>query len=571
MIQTRFQFWGGALSVALVACGANDERPAPTGIGGGEAGVGGGDLGFSLDVAWLPCSLFTGGSDNRAECADIEVPLDWSNPQGEVITLFLKRHRGETAGGQSWFLTGGPGQTGADLEPLVEQLVALAPSRTYYLLDHRGVGRSTRLRCPSAEGVASANSVGLGEGEIAACLADLRAQWSDEQLSHFSTVNAAHDVGQLIDYTRAGDEPISLWAGSYGTLWLERYLGFYPEQPESVVFAAVALDVDMLSVDRYVGDMALRWLAACEANERCGDRFLDAFGQPARQVAQVHLSGAGASLCPELSSLGLSPAVLKPFFGQLLEQIETRSLFAPLVYRLARCAPEDVLAWQALIQAVTPPAGPPEIPYGIRNWGFVLGENISVSELIEPRTAADVRADYDAAIAVQGPTPRLLESSELWPRYDAPPFGLSAYRGATLMLHGEFDFLPESVFRRAVDHYVDGPAQADFVRLPHATHSLESPTDGGGQCGLSLAVSRLLDAAAEVAPCAEQILSPTFAPPPTVSSAFLGTDDPWDGVPVAAVTAGTSYDPTRSRGPVAVPRWPLTLEVKSGSVFSDAD
>ncbi|MEM1031169.1 MAG: alpha/beta fold hydrolase [Myxococcota bacterium] len=319
MIQTRFQFWGGALSVALVACGANDERPAPTGIGGGEAGVGGGDLGFSLDVAWLPCSLFTGGSDNRAECADIEVPLDWSNPQGEVITLFLKRHRGETAGGQSWFLTGGPGQTGADLEPLVEQLVALAPSRTYYLLDHRGVGRSTRLRCPSAEGVASANSVGLGEGEIAACLADLRAQWSDEQLSHFSTVNAAHDVGQLIDYTRAGDEPISLWAGSYGTLWLERYLGFYPEQPESVVFAAVALDVDMLSVDRYVGDMALRWLAACEANERCGDRFLDAFGQPARQVAPSSSQWSGCVALPRAELVGVvagrAQAILRATVG----------------------------------------------------------------------------------------------------------------------------------------------------------------------------------------------------------------------------------------------------------------
>ncbi|MEM9073077.1 MAG: alpha/beta fold hydrolase, partial [Myxococcota bacterium] len=432
-------------------------------------------------------------------------------------------------------------------EGLVDQLVGLNADRTYYMLDHRGVGRSTRLRCPSSEGIESPNSIGLGEGEIEACLEDLRAEWTDAQLAGFSSVNAARDLGELIAHLRVEDEVVTLLGGSYGTLWLERYLVRYPEQPDSVVFTAVALDVDLLSVDRYVDDVTARWLDACDADESCGPRFQEAFGQSAREVVTDAFSGAEKTLCPEIEALEIDIPILKPFFGQLFGSLEGRSFYAPIVYRMARCQPEDVAAITQLVEALSPPPGPPDLPLTVRNWGFALAENITVSELTSDRAPEDVLADYDSAIAVQGPTPRLVESRAVWPRYDAPPFANSDYRGAALLLHGEYDFLPTEVYQRTVEHYERTNPNADFVLLPGAPHSIESPTLTGGQCGLELMISRLLDPNAPLSDCPERIRPLVFAPPAGVSTAIFGTTDPWNGVPESMDFASTFATPPQVR------------------------
>ncbi len=531
--------------VGVSACGDDNASPgdidaidaADSGPGDPDASTDAADVddtaqpGFALEVAWSSCSLFSEGSDMRAECADIEVPLHWDDRDGERITVFLKRYRGAEGGGQVWILPGGPGQSGSDVEPLVNQLITLDADRSYYMLDHRGVGRSTKLRCPSSEGIDGPNSIGLGEGEVAACLTEVRAEWTDEQLAGFSTTNAARDVGELIDHLRTGDELVSLYGGSYGTLWLDRYLSLYPEQSDAAVMSAVAIDVDLLSIDRYVDDVTRRWLDACDADTTCGPRFDDAFGRSAREVVTDAFSGADAALCPEIDALGLTIADLKPFFGQVFSDLQGRSFYAPIVYRLARCEPRDVAAITQLIAAFSPPDGPQDLPLTVRNWGFVLSEHIAINELSTERSQAEILADYNNAIAVQGTTPRLAESFAIWPRYDAPPFDNSAYQGALLMLHGEYDFLPTSAYQRTVDYYLDNNPNAEFKLIDGAPHSLESPTTTGVQCGGQLLVTRLLDPTAPLPDCVDDIVPLSFAPPAPVSMALFGTTDPWDGVP----------------------------------------
>lgn len=528
----------------LMSGGCDSEPGNDGGLDGAPDTDAASPSGFALSVRWTPCSLISEGSDTRAECATIEVPLFWSEPEGERITLFLKRAPGTPGAGQAWFLTGGPGQSASDMEALVEQLITVDPAKTYYLLDHRGVGRSTRLRCESSEGVESPNSIGLGEGEIAACLEDVRREWTDEQLAGFSSDGAGEDLGQLIGHLRVDDELVGIWGGSYGTHWLERYLNRFPAQASSVVFTAVALDVDLMSVDRWVDDVTFRWLDACDADASCGPRFQATFGSTAREVVGDTFGGSDAALCPEIEALGIDVGVLKPFFGQLFSALEGRSFFAPIAYRIARCEPRDVAAITQLVAALSPPPGPPEIPYGVRQWGFVLSENIAVSELTRERTAEEVRADCDAAVAVQGATPRLVESRAVWPRYDAPPFTNSGFQGAVLLLHGEYDFLPEQAYRRTVDHYLESNPNAEFVLLPGAPHSLESPTPDGGQCGVSLAIARLLDPEAPLPDCAPQVLPPVFAPPAAVSMALFATEDPWDGVPAGTMGRASGFLPS---------------------------
>lgn len=488
-------------------------------------------LGWALEVVWEPCPLRSEGSEPGAECADIEVPLHWSEPEGEPIRLFVRRYPGTPGGGQVWGLAGGPGQAGSDFEPLMTQLEPLDPDRTYYMLDHRGVGRSSRLRCASSEGLTSPNGVGIGEGELEACLEDVRESWTDAQLAGFSTTNAAHDLGELIEHLRSGDEEVALWGGSYGTIWLERYLALYPDQPSSVAYSAIAIDVDLLTLDRSVDEVTRRWLDACDGDDSCGPRFRDTFGRSAREVVTEAFGGQDKALCDEIQALDLDIPTFKPFFGQIFNDIQGRSLYAPIVYRLARCAPEDVAAIAQMATAFTPPGGPTELPLTIRNWGFVLGENVAVSELTSDRPAGDVLQDYEDAIAVQGNTPRLAEAKAVWPAYEPPDFELSEYQGSMLLLHGEYDFLPRSAYERTVDHYLQANPSADFLLVPGAPHSLESPTSDGSQCAINLIISRLLDPDATLDDCAQRILEPRFAPDGPVSFAVFGTTDPWEGDP----------------------------------------
>src|SRR5262245_56089750 len=63
---------------------------------------------------WRPCGV--GLQDIPVECADLKVPLDWSKPDGETISLAIGRQRaaGERKGSMV-ILPGGPGVSGFDI------------------------------------------------------------------------------------------------------------------------------------------------------------------------------------------------------------------------------------------------------------------------------------------------------------------------------------------------------------------------------------------------------------------------------------------------------------------------
>ena len=105
-------------------------------------------------IAFDPCSLVTGGSDTRAECANVEVPLDWNSPGDAKVTFFVKRLVGSASGPhrQLWLLQGGPGGAGDGLEPLAAEIARGDAALDVYIPDHRGTGRSERLDCPQTRG-----------------------------------------------------------------------------------------------------------------------------------------------------------------------------------------------------------------------------------------------------------------------------------------------------------------------------------------------------------------------------------------------------------------------------------
>ena len=53
----------------------------------------------------------------QAECSNVDVPLDWTQPEGQRANVFFKRIHGTAPlHKQVWFASGGPGALGGSLE-----------------------------------------------------------------------------------------------------------------------------------------------------------------------------------------------------------------------------------------------------------------------------------------------------------------------------------------------------------------------------------------------------------------------------------------------------------------------
>src|SRR5688572_26126213 len=137
------------LALVIVGCGGEasstndpttETKPPQSGDPNGDAPSGD----PTSAIKFESCSLKTGGNDGRAECANVEVPLDWKSPSGKKVTFFVKRLLGKGAEPrkQLWLLQGGPGAAGDGLEPLAEEVAARDDGVDIYIPDHRGTGRS---------------------------------------------------------------------------------------------------------------------------------------------------------------------------------------------------------------------------------------------------------------------------------------------------------------------------------------------------------------------------------------------------------------------------------------------
>jgi len=69
---------------------------------------------LSQTVEWETCELNEEQKGwRKAECADITVPLFWDNPEGETMTIRVKRLKSLfKATKQLWLLESGPGNAG---------------------------------------------------------------------------------------------------------------------------------------------------------------------------------------------------------------------------------------------------------------------------------------------------------------------------------------------------------------------------------------------------------------------------------------------------------------------------
>ena len=254
---------------------------------------------YEQAIEWGVCAsetfdTFEGVNSSDAseyQCAFLKAPLDWSNPDGDQITLALAIHRSTTRDAPALFINpGGPG--GAIVSSLpyyAAQGIGESVVAAYDIvaLDPRGVGDSTPVVCTTD---AERDERNAGEDDdmdtsdespqstVASVQEDAREvaegcrEHSGSLYEHIDTVSAARDF----DMVRAilGQETLNLLGYSYGTFLGATYAGLFPERVGRFVLDGAldpTLSVNEVSALQMRGlEASLQhWISDCATQASC--------------------------------------------------------------------------------------------------------------------------------------------------------------------------------------------------------------------------------------------------------------------------------------------------------------
>lgn len=242
-------------------------------------------------LTWSPCE---GGH----ECAELEVPRDYEDPEGPTITVALLRMPATDPArrvGSLLYNPGGPGASGVDTVARGGQFIFTPAARAQFDIvgfDPRGVGRTDAVRClperPELEEPYPDETAEVAEWTAAArAVAEACQAQSGELLPHLGTENVARDLDRIRE--ALGDEGLTYLGQSYGTLIGALYADLFPDRVRAMVLDA-PIDPDLSGAELIAGqaegfEAAIdRFLTACAADASCP---FGAGGDPAGSFAAL--------------------------------------------------------------------------------------------------------------------------------------------------------------------------------------------------------------------------------------------------------------------------------------------
>lgn len=232
--------------------------------------------------------------DERQQCAEIEVPLDYRKPHGRQITVTISRIPATDRTTRRGILLsnpGGPGGSGLDLPSMLAAALPAEVLARYDLIgfDPRGVRTSTPISCgldpatptelilpyPAVDGSIDRN-VAFAKAQAAACAAT-----SGDLVPFITTRNTARDMDRI----RAvlGEPKLSYLGYSYGTYLGAVYTSMFPEQSDRIILDS-AVDPDHIWYDiwqQFAPAVALRFPDFA----KWAAQYNDAFGLGATPAA----------------------------------------------------------------------------------------------------------------------------------------------------------------------------------------------------------------------------------------------------------------------------------------------
>ena len=191
---------------------------------------------------WRSCE-----ENPEVECASVTVPIDWAHPDRGTIEVAIARHRAtdrDARVGTLVYLPGGPGGSGVDQVLSGSAVTEEVTARFDVVgIDPRGTNRSNPVRCDADLLAARPNAVPDAGGTFA----ELKAyseklgkscrERTGPLVDHVDNVSTAHDI----DAVRAalGEETISLYGTSYGTLTGQMYAENHPRRVRGMILDSV--------------------------------------------------------------------------------------------------------------------------------------------------------------------------------------------------------------------------------------------------------------------------------------------------------------------------------------------
>jgi len=287
---------------------------------------------------------------SAARCGTVTVPEDRARPDGRTIGIHVAVLPANTLSPRSdplLILAGGPGQAASELAPFAARLNEIRRTRDIVLVDQRGTGRSSPLKCEaySEAGLKAAQLETDPMPRAKACAGELAKAGVDA--SQYTT---SAFIGDLEAVRQALGAPRwNLWGGSYGTRVALDYLRRHPARVRTVTLDGVAPPDMIVSLDVWTTrERALDALfERCKASPACAKAMpdpaatLDAIGQElgtgGREVAFVDPATGGTRRIPGSIDgvIGLlQPLLYSPdtaaLIPALLERVRAGD-FAPLV------------------------------------------------------------------------------------------------------------------------------------------------------------------------------------------------------------------------------------------------
>lgn len=280
---------------------------------------------YEQELDWIDCG--------PGQCAELEVPLSYAEPDGETIEISLLRvpaRDGRNRIGSLVVNPGGPGGSGVDYAAVADFIVG-APVRQRYDIvgfDPRGVARSAPVDCASDEEMdmhlGFTEAPDRSDAELAAEFGQGCATHSGGVAEHVSTVDAAKDM----DILRAalGDPKLAFLGKSYGTYLGAVYAEQFPDRVGRFVLDG-ALPPDLTSDDVTVGQAAgferatRAWAADCVETGECAlgddvDSVMAGLGEFLDGIEDSDIPVRGDARVSELGSGGAFYGVVAAMYDQ---------------------------------------------------------------------------------------------------------------------------------------------------------------------------------------------------------------------------------------------------------------
>ncbi len=279
-------------------------------------------------ITWTGCG-------SGLDCAELSVPLDYDDPDGEQITIALARRPAEDPDARVGSLLvnpGGPGGSGLQLVELAPQFIGSDVLERFDIVgfDPRGVGQSTPVECTDdLDFLFAVDTEPDTEQEhrelqdAARTFAGLCAENSAELLPFVGTENVARDMDRI--RAGLGEEQLNYLGFSYGTYLGALYADLFPDRVRAFVLDGAvdpSLDTETAAVEQSLGfeKQFDEFLAECGDDESCdfysGGDPEAAYDDLLARIEREPLESAdGRELGPGETDLAVATALYDGQFG----------------------------------------------------------------------------------------------------------------------------------------------------------------------------------------------------------------------------------------------------------------